>query len=61
MTSQAATLPATTMAQAPMQSAPVQSTMTEPPRPEPRNKQIKKFFCDFGECKLSFESVEELR
>ena len=42
-----------------MQSADAQAAPIEPKLP--KNKQISKFFCDFGECKLSFESVEELR
>ena len=46
------------------QSAPVQSLQTKPTPCQkrlPPGKEISKYFCDFGECKLSFDSVEELR
>ena len=50
------------------QSAPVQTELqslqkksTPCQKRLPPGKEISKYFCDFGECKLSFDSVEELR
>ena len=49
----------------PPQTAPAQSKSTLCRKSEsrylPPQKKISKFFCDFGECKLSFHSVEDLR
>ena len=44
------------------QSATAPQAAIPPPQTAlPPQKKISNFFCDFGECKLSFHSVEDLR